>query len=156
MRFVADVGTTIGGSNSDKWCLILCTKEAKRFLVKTGTVADSGAAIPVGGWEGVPTGCSVQNDISFHFGTKPDTNNARLVSGEFASVCRRLFKIGPERQRFCPSGSGITTAKMCKDAFYELQGLDRRSVCWSFRYMMLCNHFSDTLDFPCDSAFFVS
>ena len=142
MRFVADVGTTIGGSNSDKWCLILCTKEAKRFLVKTGTVADSAAAIPVGGWEGVPTGCSVQNGISFHFGTKPDTNNARLVSGEFASVCRRLFKIGPERQIECPSGSGITTAKMCKAAFYELQGSDRRSVCWSFRYMMLCNHFS--------------
>lgn len=97
-------------------------QEAKRILVNTGTIPPSSTAIPVGGWEGVPTGCSVQNGVNVHFGTYPVTNNARLLSGEFATVCRRLFKIGPERQKECPSGSGITTSKMCKDAFYELQG----------------------------------
>lgn len=97
-------------------------QEAKRILVNTGTIPASSAAIPVDGWEGVPTGCSVQNGVNVHFGTYPVTNNARLLSGEFATVCRRLFKIGPQRQKECPNGAGITTAKMCKDAFYELQG----------------------------------
>ena len=92
--------------------------------MNTGTIRASSAAIPVGGWEGVPTGCSVQSGVQVHFGTNSLTNNARLLSGEFATVCRRLFKIGPQRQKECPSGSGITTAKMCKDAFYELQGSD--------------------------------
>lgn len=96
-------------------------QEAKRILENSGTIG-RGSAIAVGGWQGVPAGCCVQNGISVHFGTFPNTDESRLLSGEFATICRRLYKLAPEKQKECPSGSGITSAKQCKEAFYELQG----------------------------------
>ena len=47
---------------------------------------------PVAGtWQGVPFQCSIQvaGDNAIHFNEKTDTDNSRLISGEFVRICEK-------------------------------------------------------------------
>lgn len=77
---------------------------------------------PGSSWPSVPAGCTLQRKRALHFSTNPKSDNARGVSGEFQSICRRQYKLGPPNMATCPSGTAILTLKDCRDAFFELQG----------------------------------
>merc|ERR1712224_1178867 len=74
-----------------------------------------------GTWGGVPSGCSVQigGDHTAHFSTNLDTDNSRLITGEFDVLCRYgsaieyTWKTGEWSE--CPTSCGLPISSQLRD-----------------------------------------